>query len=190
MWGICHTSWIEDPGIVIAIVKDYVGQEDDQIARLGELAAERDKAVAVVRERLQGYPSNVRDEFESLLKAASAAIALTEDHGYWIDFQATYRVRRVVVEMGERLAKAGTLATADDIFFLRTDEIAAAVASPSAPDRTTLVNERKQELERFRSVSRLSSWAPTTAHRHPACYRRHSASFSDCRPNRAMRRTR
>jgi pyruvate,water dikinase len=94
----------------------------------------------------------VRDEFEHLLNAASTAVVLTEDHGYWIDFQSTYRVRRVVMEMGKRLAEAGTLATAADVFILRTDEIAAAVgASPSA-DHTGLVEERKKEMEHFGSL--------------------------------------
>ena len=151
-WGICHASWVEDPNPVMVNLKDYIGQEGDPVADLEERAAERDHAVAAVRERLQGYPSNVRDEFESLLKASSTAIVLTEDHGYWIDFQATYRMRRVVLEMGKRLAEAGTLATAEDIFFLQTDEITAAVAASSSPDHTSLVDERKKELEHFGSL--------------------------------------
>ncbi len=95
-WGICHGSWVEDPSPLIVNLQDYVGQEGDPAAELEERAAEREEAVAAVRERLQGYPSNVRDEFEFLLKAASTAVVLTEDHGYWIDFQATYRVSPIL----------------------------------------------------------------------------------------------
>ena len=150
-WGICHGSWIEDPSPVMVNLKAYIEQEGDPRDDLKERAAERDDAVAAARERLQGYPSNVRDEFEHLLEAASAAVVLTEDHGYWIDFLSTYRLRRVIMEMGKRLADAGTLATAGDIFCLRTDEIAAAGASP-APDHTGLVEARKKEMEHFGSV--------------------------------------
>ena len=151
-WGLCHGSWIEDSSPVMVNLKAYIEQEGDPSDELKERAAERDDAVAAARERLQGYPSNVRDEFEHLLKGASTAVVLTEDHGYWIDFQATYRVRRVVMEMGKRLAEAGTLATAGDIFLLRTDEIAAAVGASPAPDHTGLVEERKKEMEHFGSL--------------------------------------
>jgi pyruvate,water dikinase len=101
---------------------------------------------------LKGYPSNVRDEFEFLLEASAAAVVLTEDHGYWIDFQATYRVRRVIVEIGKRLAEAGTLAKAEDVFFLRRDEIAPALGASPAPDHTGLVEARRKEMERFASL--------------------------------------
>lgn len=150
MWGIYHRSWVEDPRPVIVNLKDYVGRDGDPVAELRERAAERDEAVAAIRERLRGYPASVRDEFEALLKAASVAVVLTEDHGYWIDFQATYRVRRVAMELGRRLAEAGTLATGEDVFFLHTGEIAEAAGS--APDLRGLVKERKEQLEHFRSV--------------------------------------
>ncbi len=151
-WGIRHGSWIEDPSPVMVTLKGYIEQEGDPDAERKERAAERDDAVAAVRERLKGYPSNVRDEFELLLKAAATAVVLTEDHGYWIDFQSTYRVRRVIMEIGKRLAEAGTLATAADVFFLRTDEIAPALGAPPAPDHKDLVEARKKKMEHFASV--------------------------------------
>ena len=116
-WWISCRSWIEDPSPAMVTLKGYIEQEGDPRQELKERAAERDDAVAAARERLQGPPSDVRCEFEHLLNAASTAVVLTEDHGYWIDFQSTYRVRRVIVEMSKRLAEAGTLATAGDVFF-------------------------------------------------------------------------
>jgi len=133
-------------------LKGYIEQEGDPDAERTERAAERDDAVVAVRERLKGYPSNVRDEFELLLKAASTAVVLTEDHGYWIDFQSTYRVRRVIMEIGKRLAEAGTIAAAGDVFFLRTDEIGPALGASPTPDHTDLVEARKKEMEHFESV--------------------------------------
>ncbi len=151
-WGIRHESWIEDPTPVMVNIRDYIQQERDPDAEQEERAAEREDAIAAVRERLQGYPSHVRDEFERLLEASAVAVVLTEDHGYWIDFRSTYRVRRVIVEIGKRLAEAGTLATAADVFFLRTDEIASALGASPALDHTGLVEARRKEMEHFRSV--------------------------------------
>lgn len=153
MWGICHTSWIEDPSPAISNVKDYIGQDGDPVAEMKQRAAERDEAVAATRKRLEGYPKAVRDEFESLLRAATSAVVLTEDHGYWIDFQATYRVRRVVMELGARLATAGSIDTADDVFFLHKEEISAAASASTAVDHSSLVAERKSARAHFDSVS-------------------------------------
>ena len=151
-WGIRVESWVEDPSPVMVNLKDYIQQERDPDAEQEERAAEREDAIATVRERLQGYPSNVRDEFELLLKAAATAVVLTEGHGYWIYFQSTYRVRRVLVEIGKRLAEAGTVAIAEDVFFLRTDEIAPALGASPAPDHTGLVEARREEMKHFESV--------------------------------------
>jgi phosphohistidine swiveling domain-containing protein len=105
-----------------------------------------------VREKLQGYPSAVRDEFEALLKAASCALVLAEDHGYWLDFQAIYRVRQVVVDLGKRLAEAGVIDVTNDVFFLQKAEIEAAAGAVDASDQKALVMERKKGLAHFSSI--------------------------------------
>jgi len=64
-------SWIEDPTPVIDTLKGYVANADyDVEAQEAALAAERERLVAAARERLQGYPEQVRGQFEHLLKAA------------------------------------------------------------------------------------------------------------------------
>jgi len=52
------------------------------------------------------------------LKAAQVGSVLSEDHGFWIDFACLYRVRCVFMELGRRLAEAGVLSGADDVFYL------------------------------------------------------------------------
>ncbi len=152
LWGICHTSWVEDASPVIRNLKDFISQEGDPLTEMHQRAAERDEALATVRAQLSGYPANVSNEFEALLQAASAAVVLTEDHGYWIDFQATYRVRRVVMELGRRLAAAGTIDTVEDIFFLTTTEITEAVGATATPDHKSLVSERRREFDHFKGI--------------------------------------
>ena len=87
-------SWIEDPAPVIDNLKGYLANADyDVAAQEANLAAERERLTAAARERLQGYPQQVRGKFEHLLKAAQAGAVLTEDHGYYIDWQGGYRIR-------------------------------------------------------------------------------------------------
>jgi hypothetical protein len=72
------------------------------------LAAERERLLAETRERLEGYPQAVRDEFEFLLKVARESTVLSEDHGFWIDFNSTARVRKGLLEFGRRFAEAAS----------------------------------------------------------------------------------
>lgn len=153
-WSLSLPSWIEDPAPVIKNLKDYITQDErDPSSELGNLAAEREQAVANARERLKGYPHPVTEQFEFLLKAAQVGVVLSEDHGFWIDFQAPYRIRRVFLEIGRRLADAGALETADDIFHLDLDEVRGTAAASPMPDRRSLVAERKAEIERFSTIT-------------------------------------
>lgn len=150
-WSLALPSWIEDPAPVIQNIQDYIGQEaGDPHANWANQIAEREEAVAKVRERIAGYPQQVREQFDFLYGASQTAVVLTEDHGFWIDFKATYQVRLVLVEAGKRLAAAGALAEADDVFYLGVEEVRAALAETS--DLQALVAERKAELERHRAL--------------------------------------
>src|SRR5918993_1959190 len=150
LWGVSYLTWAEDPTPVIKMLKDYVTQSgggpDEELA---SLVAERERLVAESRERLKGYPQAVRDEFESSLKAAEEGMVLSEDHGFWIDFNSTARVRKAVMEFGRRFAEAGVIEKADDVFHLTLDEVRETAERLPEPDRSEIVAGRKAELERF-----------------------------------------
>lgn len=146
-------SWIEDPTPVIKNLKDFIGQPDrDLEAERAALVAEREQAIATAREKLKGYPRQVVEQFEFLLRAAQTGIVLSEDHGYWIDYCGQYEVRMVLLEFGRRFAAAGLLDRAEDVVHLTFEEIAETAASLPRIDRRGLVAERKAEIERFRQV--------------------------------------
>ena len=159
---LVEPAWIEDPTPVIKNLKDFITQpERDLEAERAELAAERRRAVAAARAKLASYPGPVVEEFEAALAAAKVATVLSEDHGYWIDYSATYRARRILLEFGRRFAEAGLLGHADDVVHLTLAEIRETASSlrsretpPSLPtiDRRGLVAERKAEIAHFRAV--------------------------------------
>lgn len=152
-WGLSTPCWVEDPAPVIKNLKDYITRSDrDPKAEQAKLAAERDQAIAEARARLKGYPQPVVGQFEFLLKAAQQGIVLSEDHGFWIDYASTYRVRQVFTEFGRRLARAGVIEHADDVFYLTLDELRN-LATPSGGDDRPQVTRRRPELERFRAIS-------------------------------------
>ena len=153
-WGLSYPCWIEDPTAAISNLKDYITSSNlNRGSEQAKLAAERDQAVAGVRERLQDYPGPVVARFEFLLKAAQEGVVLSEDHGYWIDFGSTYRVRRVLLEFGRRLSEAGVIAQPADVFYFSLDEVRAYAAAHHCGDRRSLVDLRRREVEHFRAVS-------------------------------------
>jgi pyruvate,water dikinase len=153
LWGISYPTWAEDPTPVIKMLKDYVAQSgggpDEELA---SLAAERERHLAETRERLEGYPQAVRDEFEFLLKVAQESVVLSEDHGFWIDFSSTARVRGVVMEFGRRFAESGAIERPDDVLHLNLAEIRETAERLPDLDRRDLAARRKAELERFAGV--------------------------------------
>jgi phosphohistidine swiveling domain-containing protein len=153
---LSEPSWIEDPTPVIATLREYLEQPDrDVAAERAALTAERERAIAEARARLAGYPRPVAEQWESLLKAAQHATTLTEDHAYWIDLCGLYQARRVVVEVGCRMADAGTISIAADVVYLTLDEIREALEGRPARNALALVAARKAEMEYFRTITPL-----------------------------------
>ena len=152
-WSIHLPSWIEDPTPAFMILKDYVSQPNrDPMAELNAQAEARDQAVSVVRERLKGYPQTVIDEFETRLSTAQLANVLTEDHGFWLDFKGNHRIRMVCVEAGSRLAAAGIIPTADDVFELSTDEVIQALRGHETSNLDDAVSERRADRAHFATI--------------------------------------
>jgi pyruvate,water dikinase len=147
-------NWIEDPTPVITNLQHYIDQpERDPQAELAALAAKRNRLVAAARERLDGYPGPVREQFEALLTAAQTATVLSEEHAFWIDYASMYEVRRVFLEYGRRLAQDSRIDQPEDVFYLALEEVREHATAPPGPDRRALVTRRKAALEHFRTIT-------------------------------------
>jgi pyruvate,water dikinase len=155
---LADPSWLEDPAPVIRNLQAYITQPDrDLQLELAELAMERERLIAEARDRLQGYPRPVLERFEFLLKAAQEANIIAEDHNFWIDGRSLYRVRRVVLEWGRRLASAALIEQPNDVFYLTLDElreIARALAGGFSPgNQHRLVAARQAEMAYYRTIT-------------------------------------
>ena len=145
--------WIENPATAIKNLKDFVSQPDRDLAtELRALAEERERLIAEAREQLKGYPQAAVEQFEFLLKAAQSGTIIQEDHNYWIDQRATYKVRRVLLEFGRRFSEAGVIEQVDDVFYLTMDELLETASALPSGDRRQLVTERRAEMEHFRGI--------------------------------------
>jgi pyruvate,water dikinase len=149
-FALGEPSWIEDPTPAIEYLQADLAQSEPRPGMdLAAMAAAREQAVAAARARLAGYPQPVVARFDKLLKAAQTAVVVLEDHNFWIDQRLFYHVRRVIMEFGQRLAQAGTLEAANDVFHLTPEQLQS--GQDAAVKR--LVAERKAEVERFSRVT-------------------------------------
>lgn len=149
-WDVSYPSWIEDPSPVFKNLKEYLQQEQHPASQLEQAAAERERLIEVARARIDDPEQ--RGAFEFLLKAGAEGIAITEDHGFWIDYKGMHQVRMAALELGRRLAEGGALASADDVFHLYPDEITQAMRALGSDDLRSLVAERTESLERAKQI--------------------------------------
>ena len=179
--GHCLPGWRDDPTLVIDLVRRYVPQDLDLVlAARAAAVAERDRRAEEVRSAIADAEQRAR--FDFLLDAARRHFAAFEDHNYHIDSAANSLLHRAVTAAARRLAAAGRLAAAADVWWLHAHEIAAALrgldagasagaAAPAeAPNWPQLAVARKALHEWYRSLtppSTLGAPAPPKEPKQP-----------------------
>jgi pyruvate,water dikinase len=127
--------WREQPDYVLEVVRNFLrakGKSDPE-ADQRRHAEERDRLRAELLGRLRNPIK--RWTFGFVVRKTQLSAAIREnvkDAGIRV-FADT---RELVVELGRRLAARGVLADADDMFFLRFEEIEPVVAGKAAGDMT------------------------------------------------------
>jgi len=135
---------IDDLEPILESLKLFItGQGKNPYERQKAYAERRDGAVRAVRARLKGFK---RWAFEKTLKWAQSQAPLREDG--IVEIGLGYpALRRMLLELGCRFAKAGVFQQAGDIFWLEATEVEEAVTaleSDETPiDHSQPVQERK-----------------------------------------------
>ncbi len=122
---IDRPSWAERPTTPLATIREMLGQDEihDFAAAREAVRAERDALVAAARDAIPD-PAD-RERFDAALAANRAAnfVWWNEEHNFLIDRRIHLPVRRLTLELGERLAAEGALAAPEDLFFLFKPEL-------------------------------------------------------------------
>ncbi|HEU0090070.1 MAG TPA: PEP/pyruvate-binding domain-containing protein [Pseudonocardiaceae bacterium] len=145
----------ERPTLMLSLIRDQMVRPLTPAAHVAALQQERSAAVAEAQAKLAARPAAHRDRFERALARAQQAYPVREDSMFhWSAARAL--LRYAVLELGRRLTDRGQLARAPDVFFLTSDEAAAALR-----DRTG-----RRDVVAHRAAER--AWAQ--AHPGPASY--------------------
>ena len=123
-----HRSWIDDTSLPIAMVASYIGRLEagERISRPREAVVdERDRLTEEHRARLD---AETRLIFDERLALARTVFPFVENHNFYIDHRYLAIFWNKVREFGALFAGHGFLEREEDIFYLRHDEVPAALA--------------------------------------------------------------
>jgi pyruvate,water dikinase len=130
-------GWREDPSLVIAIVQRYLPQDLEALVQVRSRSAEQ-FAAQVQRLKTQvaeaGATPEQYDQFDFWFEAFMRQVTSAVDHNYYLDAPMNALLHRALMACGRRLAAAGAIEAAVDVWWLRASLVAAAVRSLDAPN--------------------------------------------------------
>jgi len=116
--------WVENPDIPYTFIKDYIARIEagEDISRpIEAIRQERDRVVSEYRDLLGSDED--REAFDGKLGLARVVFPYVENHNFYIEHWTMSVVWRKLKELGATLEKDGLLASADDLFFIRKEEV-------------------------------------------------------------------
>lgn len=148
-------SWIEHPATVIDLIRGLMGISYDLKDKRKELEAKRKVAV---ENMLKEVPEEEKELWEGMIRLAQKAGVFSEEHNYYIEMlhHALYRVG--YLEMGRRLAEAGTIDRPDDILMLNPEEIESVMINPEINDLRWITRRRRAAYEEWLKKAEKGEW--------------------------------
>jgi phosphohistidine swiveling domain-containing protein len=118
-----HRSWIDDTTLPLSTIAAYIARLEaaEALSRPRDaVVAERDRVTAEYRALM---PEPMRVTFDDRLALARTVFSHVEDHSFYVDHWYLTVFWNKVREFGALLASRQFLAGADDVFYLRHDEL-------------------------------------------------------------------
>jgi pyruvate,water dikinase len=142
-----NRRWFETPDYILKLVRGYMSQTDkiDPVRNHAERAEQRRQLERQCRHRLRNPIKRLI--FNRLLVHSQQGWVFRENVKSEVVKLLT-AMRRLLLELGKRLADKEVLAEQDDIFFLRLDEMSPVVQGNASFDTRKIVAARRAEYDR------------------------------------------
>ncbi|HEX5782475.1 MAG TPA: PEP-utilizing enzyme [Solirubrobacteraceae bacterium] len=150
-------TWREDPAPIVGAVTGYLHSDYDYPSNI---AAVRDDLEAAKREVMEGVDGEGREKLQEALDLSLNMNPLTPDHHFYVDQGTNARLRLALIAIGGKLAGAGVLEDAEDVMYLRYNELRLLMADQGAFDARELVSDRRDAREEA-AERRPPSWVGT-----------------------------
>ncbi len=169
--GFYHhdTVWMEDLKIPFSFIRNYIAQVEEGATLDRPLEAIRQERDRIAEEYADLLASDEdRAAFQGKLGLARTVFPYIENHNFYVEHWSHSVFWRKMKELGQIFAQAGFWPEANDIFYLRRDEIPVAIYDLStgwavgAADRGSKYWPR--EIARRKGiVAALRAWTPPPA---------------------------
>ena len=128
--GFYHSDriWVEHKEIPYGFIRNYIAKigEGVDLARPTEaIRAERDRIIGEYRDLLGSDED--REAFDQKLGLAGVVFPYVENHNFYVEHWSHSILWRKMRELGSVFVKEGFFAKADDIFYLKRDEVNEAI---------------------------------------------------------------
>jgi phosphohistidine swiveling domain-containing protein len=134
----------EQPEPILKQVRGYLDSDYDYPAAVGSV---RNDLTTASEELLAGLTGAAREELAAANAINLRMAPLTPDHHFYIDQGSNARLRVVLMTIGSRLTREGSLKEHDDVMYLRYDELRQVIGDPAAHDAVGTVAQRRAERE-------------------------------------------
>jgi len=132
----------EQPGPILEQIRGYLDTDYDYASAVKNVRTALEKAS---EELLAGLAGPERNELAAANAVNLRMAPLTPDHHFYIDQGANARLRVVLMAVGRRLVQDGFLDEAEDVLYLRYDELRYLIGDPAGNDMRETVARRRAE---------------------------------------------
>jgi phosphohistidine swiveling domain-containing protein len=129
---------------VLELIRGYLATDYDFPSAIEAMRLDIE---AAAREIVDGLSGPALEEMEAANAVNLRMAPLTPDHHFYIDQGANAHLRLVLMEVGRKLVALGRLDQADDVMFLRYNELRALIGNTDAIDAGDIVAGRRLERE-------------------------------------------
>ena len=113
-------TWREDPAPILEAIRGYIATDYDYPSNIQSV---RDDLEAAKIEVMDGVDGDGRERAAGGARPSLGMNPLTPDHHFYVDQGTNARLRIVLIEIGGKLAEAGVLDDAEDVMYLRYNEL-------------------------------------------------------------------
>ncbi len=137
-------TWKENPAPILEGLRGYIETDYDYPKAINTV---KDDLEAAKKALMEGVEGEDRERLQQALDLSLRMNPLTPDHHFYIDQGTNARLRLVLIAIGKKLAEAGLLDDAEDVMFLRYNELRIFMFNSDEIDARETVSDRRDELE-------------------------------------------
>jgi pyruvate,water dikinase len=147
-----NPRWSETPDYILRLLQSYISQtpKTDPVENYNSLRHQRRQLEQQCRNKLKNPVKRII--FNHLLVRSQQGSVFRENAKNE-PIKLLTAMRRILLELGRRLADKGVLTHQDDIFFLRLEEIQPVVLAKADSDIRQVITARRAEYDRNRAIT-------------------------------------